>query len=383
MFDLVPGQRHVKELFARALRDDAFSHAYLFTGPEGLGKTAFARELAVALVASCDGCGACPECERARRGVHPDLHVVEREGPQILLEHVRPIIADLALRPFAASRRVWIIPEVEHLNDAAANKLLKSIEEPPAYVVFLLVTDRLERVIPTILSRCQLVEFHPLSDVEVEGHLRERYALEGAEAQALARLSHGAVERADRLAEDVLGRDGAPAPRRRGQYLQYAAGAVAPRRGEDDGGPAARFVGEFGREVKDIDERIRARLERTLGELALQFQDKRDLKWHQDNAEKYAKREQNRLRRVAAQDAVDVLASWVRDLWVVACGASDVLWNCDRADELVAAAVAAPDHYARLLAVIARTRKDLYLNVDQKLALQALFARFEEVAARV
>ena len=73
-------------------------------------------------------------------------------------------------------------------------------------------------------------------------------------------------------------------------------------------------------------------------------------------------------------------AAWLRDLWVVACGASDVLWNCDRADELAGAAVATPDYYVRLLAAVARTRKDLHLNIDQKLALQAMFARFEEVA---
>ena len=83
---------------------------------------------------------------------------------------------------------------------------------------------------------------------------------------------------------------------------------------------------------------------------------------------------------LAAQDALDLLVSWVRDLWVVACGASDVLWNSDHRDALVEAVVATPEHYARLLGVAARTRKDLYLNIDQKLALQAMFARFEEVS---
>ena len=375
MFESVPGQRQVKELFARALRDGALSHAYLFTGPEGLAKTAFARELAVALVTSCGGCGACPECERARRGVHPDLHVVEREGDLIRVEQVEPIVADLNLRPFAASRRVWIVPEVEYLHPAAANKLLKSIEEPPAYVVFLLVTDRLERVLPTIVSRCQLVEFRPLSDVDVEEYVREGYGLEGPQARALARLARGSVERAERLAEDA--RDAG----RRREYLQQVARVVAFERGGNGPDPAAAFIGVYERQLHDAEARIQAGLETTQEALARQFQDKRDLKWHQDRAGARAKREATRLRRVAAQDAVELLAAWVRDLWVVACGASDVLWNCDRTDELVAAAVAAPEHYARLLAVIARTRKDLYLNIDQKLALQAMFARFEEVAA--
>jgi len=118
----------------------------------------------------------------------------------------------------------------------------------------------------------------------------------------------------------------------------------------------------------------------SVAELMRQFQDPRDQKWYVKKAEERAKREEARLRRIAAQDAVDLLGAWVRDLWVVACGASDVLWNSDRAGELAGAAVATPEYYARLMAVVARTRKDLFLNIEYKLALQALFARFEEVA---
>lgn len=374
MFDDVPGQEKVKEMFARALRERTLSHAYLLSGPEGLAKTAFARELAVALVSACGGCGTCPECERARRGIHPDLHVVEREGDLIRFEQVGPVIADLSLKPFAAGRRVWVIPEVEYLHPAAANKLLKSIEEPPDYVYFLLVTDRLERVLPTIVSRCQQVEFRPLSDEQVATYLRERYGLGGAEAAALARLSGGAVERAQRLADDARG------PGRRAKFLKQVALLLAGVRGDKAADAQRAFINVLEQQHLEIKGAIQTDLEKRLGGLEQQFQDDRDRKWYVKKAEERAKREEARLRRVAAQDAVDLLAAWVRDLWVVACGASDVLWNCDRADELAGAAVATPEYYAHLMAVVARTRKDLYLNIDQKLALQALFARFEEVA---
>ena len=374
MFDDVPGQEKVKEMFARALRERTLSHAYLLSGSEGLAKTAFARELAVALVSACGGCGICPECDRARRGIHPDLHVVEREGDLIRVEQIGPVIADLSLKPFAAGRRVWVIPEVEYLHPAAANKLLKSIEEPPASVFFLLVTDRLERVLPTIVSRCQMVEFRPLSDADVAAYLRESHGLDGVAAEALARLAPGSVERAARLAGDARGAG------RRAEYLRHAARAAGLARGGSEGDPPAAFIGVLERQQAEIAKLLEADLDEQLAVLAQQFQDKRDLTWQQDRAAARAKREEARLRRIAAQDAVDLLGAWVRDLWVVACGASDVLWNCDRADELAGAAVATPEYYARLMAVVARTRKDLYLNIDQKLALQALFARFEEVA---
>ena len=374
MFDDVPGQEKVKEMFARALRERTLSHAYLLSGPEGLAKTAFARELAVALVSACGGCGTCPECERARRGIHPDLHVVEREGDLIRFEQVGPVIADLSLKPFAAGRRVWVIPEVEYLHPAAANKLLKSIEEPPDYVYFLLVTDRLERVLPTIVSRCQQVEFRPLSDEQVATYLRERYGLGGAEAAALARLSGGAVERAQRLADDARG------PGRRAKFLKQVALLLAGVRGDKAADAQRVFINVLEQQHLEIKGAIETDLEKRLDGLEQQFQDDRDRKWYVKKAVERAKREEGRLRRIAAQDAVDLLGAWVRDLWVVACGASDVLWNCDRADELAGAAVATPEYYARLMAVVARTRKDLYLNIDQKLALQALFARFEEVA---
>jgi DNA polymerase-3 subunit delta' len=370
----VPGQERVKAMFARALRESTLSHAYLLSGPEGLAKTAFARELGVALVASCGGCGICVECDRARRGIHPDLHVVEREGDLIRVAQVEPVIADLSLKPFAAGRRVWVIPEVEYLHPAAANKLLKSIEEPPDYVFFLLVTDRLERVLPTIVSRCQLVEFRPLSDADVAGYLRESHGLDGVEAEALARLSTGSVERAARLAADAHGAG------RRAGFLKQAAALLAGVSGEKADDARRAFLNVLEQEHEEIARRVKADLVEKLAVLAQQFQDKRDLNWYTKKAEERAKREETRLRRIAAQDAVDLLGAWVRDLWVVACGASDVLWNCDRADDLAGAAVATPDYYARLLAVVARTRKDLYLNIDQKLALQALFARFEEVA---
>ena len=134
------------------------------------------------------------------------------------------------------------------------------------------------------------------------------------------------------------------------------------------------------RQQAEIAAQVEEDLGRRVADLERQFQDKKDLKWYREQAEARAKREQARRGRLAAQDALDLLVSWVRDLWVCASGADDVLWNSDHRDALAGAVAATPGHYAHLLGVAARTRKDLYLNIDQKLALQAMFARFEEVS---
>lgn len=372
LFASIAGQARVKQHFTRLVSAGTLAHAYLFVGREGLAKTAFARELGAALVARCGNCGVCEECDRARRGLHPDLHVFEREGEVIRVDQVEPVLADLALKPFGAGRRVWVIPEAEALHPAAANKLLKTIEEPPQDVHFLLVSDQLERMLPTIVSRCQLVEFHPLSDVEIRDYLHDTFALEGETATALARLSAGSVERAERLAQDALG------PGRRRAYLTQTAALFGGRR-EDAARAAAAFVALLGEQKAAIKASLQDDLARRQAALEQQFEEKRELKRWQDAAIARERREEARQSRMAALDAVDVLGSWLRDLWVVACGASDVLCACDMQAELAAAAVAAPEHYSRLLAELAQTRKDLYLNVSHELALKALFARFEEV----
>ena len=122
MFAGIPGQEQAKAFFEHVIRAGTLSHAYLLAGPEGLAKTEFARELGAALVAPCENCGACAECERARRGMHPDLHLLEREGDLIRVDQIEPVVADLSLKPFSAARRVWVIPEVEYLHPAVGQQ---------------------------------------------------------------------------------------------------------------------------------------------------------------------------------------------------------------------------------------------------------------------
>jgi hypothetical protein len=114
-------------------------------------------------------------------------------------------------------------------------------------------------------------------------------------------------------------------------------------------------------------------------ELERTVADPQERAWHVKRAEERAKRDKARLTRLAALDAVDHLVSWLRDLLVLGAGGEGAVWNRDRLDELERGRVAAPEVYARMLEIVGATRKDLLLNVDRKLALQAMFARFEEV----
>ncbi len=367
MFESIPGQEHAKACVGRAL-ERGLVHAYLLAGEEGLGKTEFARELAAAVVASCGGCGACDECSRLRRGLHPDLQIVEREGEVIRIEQVARLVAELALKPFVSERRVWVILEAETLTNEAANKLLKSLEEPPAHVYFLLVSDQPERLLPTIASRCQTIEFRPVADEAVAAFLGERFGLAGGEAEALAHLARGSVARAERLAADARG------PHRRAHYLKLAA-AVAL--GEPDA--ERRFTEQVTTDEKAAADEVGADLAARQQEVEAAVSDPNDRQWQIRRLEERARRDKARLTRLAALDAVDHLVSWLRDLLVLGQGAAAAVWNNDHLAELEESHVARPEVYLHMLDVVGETRKDLYLNVDRRLALQAMFSRFEEV----
>lgn len=367
MFADVPGQQLAKSYFAGVLERGP-GHAYLLAGPEGLGKRAFALELAGALVTSCGGCGTCDACERVRRAVHPDLAIVEREGEFIRIEQVQRVIADLRLKPFAATRRVWVVFEPERFNVQAANTFLKSLEEPPSHVHFILVSDAPERVLPTIVSRCQVVDFRPVADDELAAFLHTRQGLATDDADIYGRLARGSIGRALRLVDDARG------AQYRRRYLRLAAGVALHDREAE-----RRFVDAVLEAEEAATEKVAAQAAERREALERIVQDSTERDWRLKALEGQARRETQRVSRLACLDAVDHLIAWLRDIWAVGLDGEEAVWNRDRLDELRHAAVARPELYARLLGVVGGTRKDLFLNVDRELALRAMFARFEEV----
>src|SRR6516165_7398468 len=180
---------HARAVLAPALSSRRPSHAYLFHGPSGTGKRAIARGFAAALLmeGARDPGGV---AERVARGSHPDLSWVTPSGAaEMLVGDIEETVVAAATRtPFESSRRVFVIEAAQTMNDQAANRMLKTLEEPPAFVHLLLLTDRREDLLATIASRCQHVRFDPLPPARIAEGLE---GLEPSHARACARLALG------------------------------------------------------------------------------------------------------------------------------------------------------------------------------------------------
>jgi DNA polymerase-3 subunit delta' len=203
----VVGHEWAVKLLRRAVGTGSVSHAYLFTGPPGVGKTALALALAAALLCQGEGdrpCGNCRGCRLVASGNHPDLHVVESERPgdSLKIEQVRDLQRQLALTPLEGHWRVALLRRFEEATTSAANALLKTLEEPPSYVVLIVLATDADRLLPTIVSRCQQVPLRPLPVALVRQALVERWSVGPVQAELLAHLSGGRLGWAVRTLED-------------------------------------------------------------------------------------------------------------------------------------------------------------------------------------
>jgi DNA polymerase-3 subunit delta' len=243
-------------------------HALLFVGPEGVGKLSFALRLAQALLcervpeAELDPCEQCPGCLQVMAGTHPDvLRVARPEDRQELpIRIIRDLCIDLGLKPMSGKRKVAIVDDADVLSDEAANAFLKTLEEPPPGSTLIMVGTSAEAQLDTILSRCRVVRFDPLSEADLTQVLLEHGIVETrAEAARLARLGEGSVARARGLADPTL------TEFRRGVF-----GEIAAPGGFDAPALARRieaFINLAGKEAGA--KRVRARL--IFGELVRLF----------------------------------------------------------------------------------------------------------------
>lgn len=221
-FAQVIGQDHVTDVLVAAIAKNRIGHAYLFSGPRGVGKTTSARLLAMAV--NCERkdsikdsikdsmdappCGTCESCRLVQAGNHPDVIELDAASNNSV-EDVRDLREKVRLASIRGGKRVWILDEAHMLSKAAANALLKTLEEPPANLIFILATTEPERLPPTILSRCQHYRFRRLSEEEIASKLEQLAKNAQVEVQPeamklMARAADGAMRDGESLLERLL-----------------------------------------------------------------------------------------------------------------------------------------------------------------------------------
>jgi DNA polymerase III subunit delta' len=222
IWDKLVGQSEAIDTLRRSAAAGRLAHALLFVGPLGVGKRSAAQLLATALLCQCvreeelDACGECSSCRMMEAGMHPDfLSVACPEGkselPIELLVGSREnrgnegLCHDLSLRPMVGRRRVAVIDDADRMSNESANALLKTLEEPPAYAVIVLIAGDASKILPTIRSRCQTVRFRPLSAAQVARLINElEWSEDPQEALAAAELSEGSLAAAQQLLNPQL-----------------------------------------------------------------------------------------------------------------------------------------------------------------------------------
>jgi DNA polymerase-3 subunit delta' len=242
----IAGHRHLLQLVSSAVERAALPHSLIFAGPEGVGKRSAA--IALAQLVNCrtpvrgdgsgpdtlklDACGTCASCDRIARGVHADVIVVQPgDNGTIKVDQIRDAVEKTAYRPFEGQRRVVIIDGADSILPEAQNALLKTLEEPPAASMFVLVTSRPDVLLPTVRSRCQRLRFGRILPADIAAILVSKFDYAEAEAHAAASAADGSVAAAlEGASEDVEAAreaaarllEGAAASRDPGRRLQGA-----------------------------------------------------------------------------------------------------------------------------------------------------------------
>ena len=204
-FKDIIGQEHIKEHLQNAISQKKIAHAYIIQGERFSGKEFITKVFAAALQCEKQGtepCGECRSCKQVQSGNQPDIIYVRHEKPNSIgVEDVRSQVnGDIAIMPYSSPYKIYIINEGEMLTDQAQNALLKTLEEPPAYAVLIILTTNLEALLPTILSRCVVLHMKPVRDELVKEYLKKELMIPDYKADICVAFARGNIGRAKQLA---------------------------------------------------------------------------------------------------------------------------------------------------------------------------------------
>ena len=210
-FDEVVGQEYIVKILKNTIKNKRIAHAYLFAGPRGTGKTTIAKLFAKAI--NCEdfneeACDSCPSCLAFKENNHPDIIELDAASNNSV-DDIREIIEQVPYSPIVGKYKVYIIDEVHMLSSSAFNALLKTLEEPPAHVVFILATTDPQKIIPTVLSRCQRYNFSKISNLNMEKKMveilnKEHLQYEDKALDEVAMLAEGGMRDALSILEQIL-----------------------------------------------------------------------------------------------------------------------------------------------------------------------------------
>ena len=195
------GHQQIIEQLQRTVASRRIAGAYLFVGPAGVGKETVARYFAGLIFCQQEAqpptvCGTCLACRKVDSGNHPDLQFIRPDGSLLKIGQIRELQRQVIYQPLEASRKVYILTDVDRMNPEAENCLLKTLEEPPAASVLILLTSNVQALLPTTRSRCQILQFHPMPTQELATILVDRYSAAPEQAITLAIAAEGSIGKA-------------------------------------------------------------------------------------------------------------------------------------------------------------------------------------------
>jgi DNA polymerase III subunit delta' len=378
VFDDLVGQEHIIEILngavsaSRAGSDSQeMTHAWVFTGPPGSGRSSAAVAFAQALICPNRGCGVCNECQSAATGGHPDVEVIRTEGLSIKVEEIRELLTRVAWAPSMGGWRVVVMEDADRLTESAASALLKAIEEPGTRTVWLLCAPTLHDVLPTIRSRCRHLQLRTPSIEAVTQVLIKRDNISPTMAEFAARVSQGHIGRAKYLATNELVRSNRKVIMQLLLQLGSLAAAFQAAQTLVDIATEEASASSDERDEKEVE-----RLQEAYGKGATG----RGMATGAAKAVKELEKEQKSRATRMVRDSIDGalldLATFYHDVMMVQSGAVDSMINTDMRTQIEAHATNSQAFTAvQKIGAIMEARKQLAMNTAPLMTCEALMCQ--------